>query len=350
MPPARVHEVIAKKINKDFNYDELLLRIGSVAPDCWRNAPPSSGIKDKYFTHFWNFRSNEAQANDYEEFYFKYYNHMHNPICFGYLLHLITDQYWKTNIDTRFIFNKNGQKYMKLINGQIIDYDNLFSYRDSLKIQRSLAKKYNLGKLPIKKEDIPNFNCDIEELNLAIKGLFGEKSTLNYINREISPNMEDEIPEIYELNKIINYIDETIEFIKKELLRLEKSKLDYDKKIKIAINVDKNIKIVNENVVKEINHLYSKGYIVDLLINLPLNEYAQLKENIVRYFKDNKLNYRYLICSDKYLKEHDYDILIKSSINSILIRDNKNLSLYNIFNISEVFNTIDKIVSNKDTN
>lgn len=139
MPPAKVHEVIAKEMNKNYKYDELLLRIGSVAPDCWRNVSLSSGIKDKYFTHFWNYRSNEKQANDYEEFYFKYYDYMSNPICFGYLLHLITDQYWKTNIDSRFIIEKNGNKYIKLINGEITHYDYLFSYRDSLKMQRILA-------------------------------------------------------------------------------------------------------------------------------------------------------------------------------------------------------------------
>ena len=71
MPSARIHEAVAKEVNKDYNYDELLLRIGTVAPDCWRNVENENGVKDKYLTHFWDFRVKQGQANDYEEFYAK---------------------------------------------------------------------------------------------------------------------------------------------------------------------------------------------------------------------------------------------------------------------------------------
>ena len=65
MPSARVHEAIAKKINNDYKYNEKLLRIGTISPDCWRNVPETSGIKDKYLSHFWDFRIKDGQANDY---------------------------------------------------------------------------------------------------------------------------------------------------------------------------------------------------------------------------------------------------------------------------------------------
>ena len=47
MPSARIHEVVAKKINEDYHMDELLLRLGTVSPDCWRNVEPENGIKEK---------------------------------------------------------------------------------------------------------------------------------------------------------------------------------------------------------------------------------------------------------------------------------------------------------------
>ena len=106
MASARIHEAIAKEINKDYNMNEILLRIGTVAPDCWRNV--KEGVKNKYLTHFWNFRIKNAQANNYEEFYFKYYNQLSNPIYFGYLIHLIADQYWKTYIDPKYMMQMNG--------------------------------------------------------------------------------------------------------------------------------------------------------------------------------------------------------------------------------------------------
>lgn len=64
IPSARVHETIAKKINEEYRYNERLLRIGTISPDCWRNVLENSGIKDKYLSHFWDFRIKNGQAND----------------------------------------------------------------------------------------------------------------------------------------------------------------------------------------------------------------------------------------------------------------------------------------------
>lgn len=73
MPSARVHEATAKNINEEYNFNERLLRIGTISPDCWRNVPKDLGIKDKYLSHFWNFRIKEVQANDYNNFRSCYY-------------------------------------------------------------------------------------------------------------------------------------------------------------------------------------------------------------------------------------------------------------------------------------
>ena len=124
MPSARIHEAIAKELNVDYKFDELLLRIGTVSPDCWRNVDSESGIKDKYLTHFWDFRIKDGQANDYKEFYLKYYNKLNNPFYFGYLVHLIVDQYWKTFIDPKYEIVENGVKGFRLKNGRFHDNEN----------------------------------------------------------------------------------------------------------------------------------------------------------------------------------------------------------------------------------
>ena len=172
MPSARVHGAIAKEINKDKHFDELLLRMGTVSPDCWRNMEPESGIKDKYLTHFWNFRIKEGQANDYQEFYLKYYNKLDNPFYFGYLIHLIGDQYWKTYIDPKFEIEENGIREFRLKNGEFHDNENWWGYFDSLKMQKQIAKIYGLTKFPINVED---------------------KGTLNYVNTDIMPEEIDGI-------------------------------------------------------------------------------------------------------------------------------------------------------------
>ena len=56
---------IYNKNSKNFTINnERLLRIGTISPDCWRNVLENSGIKDKYLSHFWDFRIKNGQAND----------------------------------------------------------------------------------------------------------------------------------------------------------------------------------------------------------------------------------------------------------------------------------------------
>ena len=124
------------------------------------------------------------ESLNYTEFYLKYYNHLENPFYFGYLLHLITDQYWKSTIDPKYFYEENGIPKCRLKNGTTIEDKDWFSYYETLKIQKRLAKEYHLSLLPTKKEDIPNFECNIDELNL--NGLFGSNGTVNYINTKLN--------------------------------------------------------------------------------------------------------------------------------------------------------------------
>ena len=222
MPSARIHEAIAKKINTEYDYDEKLLRIGTISPDCWRNAPKDSGIKDKYLSHFWDFSVKEGQANDYVKFYTKYRQSLDNPFYFGYLLHLIVDQYWKTNIDPRYEKKIDGESYVIDKNGNLIKNENYFSYYEGIKMQQRLAKKYNLDFLPINAEEYEDFSCDIEEINLD--GLFGENGSLDYTNKTLF--MSDDVKEsiIYDDESIEKALDETTQFVKQELLKFKNIK------------------------------------------------------------------------------------------------------------------------------
>ena len=324
MPPARIHEAIAKEINKNKNYDELLLRIGTVAPDSWRNV--ETGIKDKYTTHFWNFKIKEGQANDYQEFYLKYYNDLSNPFYFGYLIHLIVDQYWKTNIDPLYITEQNGIKGFKLKDGTFKEDKDNWSYYDSLKMQRQIAKIYNLDKFPIEKI---NLKCNIDEINQ--EGIFGKTGTLNYINENCLPNGNDEEPEISDINVIIKQIKETAHFVQKELEKLEKIKKQNDKKIKIIVDIENTIlytstyreKIaIKPGIQQAFNTLLKNDCKIDLISTIPLEEYTSLKKKLVQYFEENDINYDYLnlifYSKQKFLQEHNYDILIDNDIRQIL--------------------------------
>lgn len=366
MPSARIHEAIVKELNVDKRFDDLLLRIGTVSPDCWRNVEPESGVKDKYLTHFWDFRIKDGQANDYQEFYLKYYNKLNNPFYFGYLVHLIVDQYWKTYIDPKYETTQNGVKGFKLKNGSFHDNENWWGYFDSLKMQKQIAKIYKLGAFPINKEDLINFECNIDELNL--NGLFGLNGTLNYINTEVMPGEVIEESEIYDINQIVSQIRETAEFVKKELKRLEAIKIENDNKIKIAVDIDDTLlctkeleefywqeflksnpeidpnkqyawgdpelalfwKLYREKMAfgkvkpcaqKSLQQLLDNNYQVDLLSARPLDKYASLKKKLVEYFELNGIQYNYMNLGfhskKEFLEEHKYDILIDNDLRYI---------------------------------
>ena len=366
MASARIHEAIAKEVNKTYNMDETLLRIGTVAPDSWRNLQDGSSFKDKFLTHFWDFRIKDGQANNYEEFFYKYFNNLSNPVYFGYLIHLIADQYWKTNIDPKYEIVDNSTHKFKLKDGSIHNDENYFGYHESIKIQKIIAKTYKLNLLPTEEKDIPNFSFKIDELDLA--GLFGPKGTLSYINNELTPDKKIEESLVYEPKDIIQYIKETANFIEKELKRLEKQQIIRNKTYKIAIDIDDTLlstkeletyywKIfcqenpninpnkkrtwgnpvlakfwseyrekmafgeIKEGAVNSLNTLLEKGYIVDLLSARPIEKYAPLKKRLVEYFQDNNLHYNNIFLGfhskSKFLKEQNYDLLIDNDLKNI---------------------------------
>ena len=366
MPSARIHEAIVKRINEQYNMNELLLRIGTVSPDSWRNVPADSGVKDKYLSHFWNFRIKDGQANDYVDFYLKYYNNLDNPFYFGYLLHLIVDQYWKTYVDQRYEKTENGESFVKLKGGSYIKNENWFSYHEGIKMQKRLAKKYDLGLLPIVPDEIENFQCNISELNL--KGLFGEDGTLAYINNTLPMDDTNDESVIYDDESIELAIEQTIEFVRKELIRLKTIKEEYDKKIKIAVDIDdtilstkeledyywkkfiekhpeidKSIKYkwgdpelilfwkeyredmafgkVKQNVPESFNILREEGYVLDLLSARPLDKYSSLKKKLSDYFESKGISYNYMhlgfYSKIEFLKEHNYDVLIDNDLRHI---------------------------------
>lgn len=366
MPSARIHEAIAREINKEYNMDDTLLRIGTVAPDCWRNVETESGVKDKYLTHFWDFRIKKGEANNYQEFYLKYYDKLTNPFYFGYLIHLITDQYWKTYIDPKYFFIDNGISKVKLKDGSLREDKDWYSYYEELKIQKQLCKLYDLGKLPSEIDDVPHFFCKIDELN--IEGLFGPHGTLSYINNKIMPNTNIEVSEVFDLDDFIEHIDETIQFIKKELINLKQIKLEDDKKIKIAVDIDDTLLCTKElenhywniflkenphinpnqeytwenpiiaqfwteyrermafgkpmeNAPSVLNSLLSKNFRVDLLSARPLEKYAFLKKKLVEHFESLDINYSYMNLGfrskKQFLRNHKFDILIDNELKNI---------------------------------
>lgn len=218
MPAARIHEVIALKVNKEYKCDETLLRIGTISPDSWRNSEILKNNNGKNITHFINTDIKDVKVYDYVRFFNKYKDDIYNPFYFGYLIHLMVDQYWKTKIDPKYCFKEDGVDKCRLRDGSIVVDEHHFSYYEDEKIQRMLAKKYNLDLLPADPNTIPNFECSIEELDL--NGLFGPSGTISFVNSRLMPNGNDEESTLYDFDDIDKYTDETASFVEQELSKL----------------------------------------------------------------------------------------------------------------------------------
>ena len=353
MPSARIHEAIAKELNKEKTYDELLLRLGTIAPDSWRNVEKESGYQDRFLTHLRDYRIKNSVLYGYKEFFYKYYDQLNNPFYFGYLIHLMGDQYWKNFIDPKYRMIQDGKKVIKLKDGTITDFDSEFEYKESLKMEKEIAKLYNLNKLPIKQEEVKNLECDIDELNL--NGLFGVYGSLNYLNTEVLPtNNEQSL--IYDTNDIINYIKETAKVIEKEIKNLEIEKEEEDKKVKIAIDLDDtilNTKEIEEEYLKNTpnkdlakvrdeyreeiatnvtvkegasfatNQLLVNGNRVDIVSSRPLNKNAEYKKVFVDNLVKHNVNYNFFhmgfYSKKQFLKDQHYDILIDDDIKNVML-------------------------------
>ena len=230
-------------------------------------------------------------------------------------------------------------------------------------MQKQIERIYGLTEFPINIEDLVNFECNIDELNL--NGLFGNKGTLNYLNTDIMPREKDEESEIYDINQVIAFIKETAEFIKQELNRLEVVKQQNDGKIKIAVDIDDTIlctkeleefywqEFLNDNpnidknkqyvwgdpelsifwkiyrekmafgkvkpgVKDALSKLMNENFEVDLLLARPLEKYVSLKRRLVEYFELNGIKYNYMNLGfhskKEFLEEHKYDILIDNDM------------------------------------
>ena len=112
-----------------------------------------------------------------------------------------------------------------------------------------------------------------------------------------------------------------------------------------------------------LDELIKKEYIVDLLFARPMDKYASLKKKLVEYFENNNLHYNHInlgfYSKVKFLKEHNYDLLIDNDLRHIEEADsagistilfgpfNPNYSGYQTDNWNEVPSIIEKILEDR---
>ena len=161
MPAATIHRCVAKKILEMTNLytneeDKFLFEVGCIAPDSWKNTArfKNSTLPKKQKRCYSHFSPKDKYIELYLDFYTKYNPKLDDPFMVGYLVHLMTDFFWRYLIFYNY-FNKDGS--IRLINGRIVNGPHgvrkTLLGNETMKIVTYLAKDLlNLGDIEERKD------------------------------------------------------------------------------------------------------------------------------------------------------------------------------------------------------
>ena len=208
MPSAIIHAGVAKEINKILKLDDKLFILGNIAPDCWRN---SKNVCNRNLSHF---LTSPESGENYKQFYYKYKNNLSDPFVLGYLIHLMTDSYWR--VLERKEFRDLLIKSRLPINESIVsnipvekrNRDNFYFHEHA--VLGEVAKFYDLSFCHVDN----NFDSVIEEIDLTVLN-----DTIDYINSAYF-NLEAVDNNIYDFNEILKDIKVITGFVLNELEEL----------------------------------------------------------------------------------------------------------------------------------
>jgi hypothetical protein len=137
MPSWKIHSKIGNDILKEININKKYFMIGNLTPDQDKyNISDLKSNVSRVITHYVSPNDFEIGINlpDYEKFYNKYKRKFHNPVIFGYLVHLLTDYYWNKYIyDKYFIKNNDDYTAVRLNTNEI--------YKCNFKEMNSMKQK-----------------------------------------------------------------------------------------------------------------------------------------------------------------------------------------------------------------
>lgn len=204
MASAVIHLCIAKELNKYLKMDEKELLLGAIAPDISKLVGETKEI-----SHFLD-HSNEDDIPNIDRFLRKYRSTLDKPFEMGYFIHLLSDKYWFRDYVYNFINRYTNDETKKNITYTAIKG---LIYNDYTNLNIKLIDKYSLpldiftNEFKVPKSEITEIPMDkidllIEQMGLIIKNSTEEKTFL------------------FDTKDIENYIENTVKYIKKDLMML----------------------------------------------------------------------------------------------------------------------------------
>lgn len=223
MPSVIIHRCVSKKVLEKTNLfnnnkDIYLYDVGSLAPDSWRNTERFKDsllpkIDKRKYSHF----SNEGEFIErYEVFFDKYKNNLNNPFFIGYLVHLITDNFWRYDMHYKY-FNLDGS--IKIFDNDFLNADknrkkDLLN-DETKKITNKLVSYCKIIELRHLTDDEINTLPLMEEFEYD-----GINDSIDYNNMEVKRKDNNDFElRVYKEKDFIEGIDRCSNFVISELIK-----------------------------------------------------------------------------------------------------------------------------------
>ena len=196
-----IHLCIAKEVNKVLGMDEKLLFLGTIAPDISKQIGQTKEI-----SHFLD-HSNEDDIPNIDKFLDKYRGELNKPFEMGYFIHLLTDKYWFRDYVYKYI-----ERYAKDNNKKNLTYAALkkLIYDDYTNINIDLITKYDLS-LELFYEEFKYPTSKITEIPIDKLPVIVEKMGI------VIEESKEEKTFVFDVNDIVQFIDETVKYIIKDI-------------------------------------------------------------------------------------------------------------------------------------
>lgn len=216
MPNALIHRCLNKRVEqeiKKFNNEKdlYLYDVASVAPDSWRNTQrfKDSNLPKKEKRKYSHFSKDNEFVENYDIFKNKYKDYLDNPFIFGYMIHLMTDNFWRLEMFYKNNFN------IKDINNELLNIEHLDEKSElahDVDIHlKDIASYYNITDLKELTEEEINIIPKIDEMTYE-----GINTTIRYINKQMKEENLNK-PIRYTLEDVINGIETCTKRIVNEL-------------------------------------------------------------------------------------------------------------------------------------
>lgn len=216
MPNALIHRCVNKRVQEEIKKfkdekDLYLYDVASVAPDSWRNTErfKNSDLPKKEKRKHSHFSNNNEFVENYDVFKNKYINNINNPFIFGYMIHLMTDNFWRLEMFYKNNFDINDINN-ELLNIEHLDEKSELTHDVDIHL-KEIANRYNIKDLEELTEEEINEIPKTDEMTYE-----GINTTIRYINKQMKEENSNK-PIRYTLEDVINGIETCTKKIVDEL-------------------------------------------------------------------------------------------------------------------------------------